>query len=120
MGWTETDHANMVASLAKPGEQIAAEITGPEAHLLHMAVGVAGEAGELLDVIKRYAIYRQGLDRAHLIEELGDLEFYLEGIRAGVGIAREEVLSNNIDKLSVRYSRGTYTDHDATHRADKA
>ena len=47
------NHSEMVKALAKNGETIAAEIDGADAHLLHMAVGVSGEAGELLDAIKK-------------------------------------------------------------------
>ncbi len=46
---------DMVRALAKPGEKIAAEITGLDAHLLHMIVGISGESGELLDAIKKPA-----------------------------------------------------------------
>jgi len=112
------NHAEMVRALAKPGETIAQEITGPDAHTLHMAVGVSGEAGELLDAIKKAVIYRKPLDRENVIEELGDLEFYMEGLRQGLGITREETLDANIAKLGVRYSAG-YSDKAAQDRADK-
>ena len=43
------NYAAMVASLAKPGEAILTGLTPDRCHLLHMAVGVSGEAGELMD-----------------------------------------------------------------------
>ena len=113
-------HPELVTALAKPGDVIANELTGKDAHELHMAVGIAGEAGELLDAIKKAVIYRKPLDRVNVIEELGDLEFYMEGLRQSLSISREEVLTENINKLSTRYQSMSYTDSAAQQRADKA
>jgi NTP pyrophosphatase (non-canonical NTP hydrolase) len=113
------EHSKMVAALAKDGHIIAQEITGRHAHLLHMAVGISGESGELLDAIKKQVIYRKVLDRANVIEELGDLEFYMEGLRQGLGITREETLAANIAKLGVRYADKQYSDASAQERKDK-
>lgn len=55
-------HEDMVRALAKSGDAIASEIDGADAHLMHMAIGVSGEAGELLDAIKKKVIYRKDLD----------------------------------------------------------
>ena len=112
-------HPELVAALAKPGADIVATLTAEDAHSLHMAVGIAGEAGELLDAVKKAAIYRKPIDRENVVEELGDLEFYMEGLRQGLGITREEVLTHNIAKLSKRYSSGSYSDKHAQERADK-
>lgn len=84
-----------------------------------MAKGVAGEAGEIVDCVKRWTVYNKELNRENLIEELGDIEFYLEGIRQRVGITREETLIHNMNKLGVRYSSGSYSDEQAQNRADK-
>lgn len=113
-------HHELVKALAKPGDQILASLTPGEAHLIHMVMGVSGEAGELLDAIKKQVIYRKPLDVQNVIEELGDMEFYLEGIRWILGITREETIEGNIKKLSVRYSQLKYSDTQATDRADKA
>ncbi|MCD1628458.1 nucleoside triphosphate pyrophosphohydrolase family protein [Marinobacter shengliensis] len=112
-------HPELVQALAKDGDTIARELTGDDAHNLHMAVGIAGEAGELLDAVKKAVIYRKPLDRENVIEELGDLEFYMEGLRARLGITREETLDANINKLSKRYHSLSYTDSHAQERADK-
>ena len=113
-------YSEMVAALAKPGERIASELTGEDAHLIHMAIGISGESGELLDAIKKRAVYRKELDRENVIEELGDLEFYLEGIRQGLGVTREQCIDANIAKLSKRYASLKYSDDAAQQRADKA
>ncbi len=112
-------HPQLVSMLAKPGGKIIADLTPDSAHLLHMAVGVAGESGELLDAIKKATFYCKPLDRENVVEELGDLEFYMEGLRQATGITREEVLAHNIAKLMKRYSSGTYSDKEARDRADK-
>lgn len=113
------EYGNMVRALCKPGSIIAASLTSKDAHNLHMAVGVSGEAGELLDAIKKAVIYRKPLDRANVIEELGDLEFYMEGLRQNLGITREETIAANQHKLAVRYKELRYSDSAAQMRADK-
>lgn len=112
-------HHELVTALVKPGADIIAELSPEKAHTLHMAVGIAGEAGELLDAIKKHVIYNKPLDRENVIEELGDLEFYMEGLRQGVGVTREETLVANIAKLSVRYAGLNYSNAAAQARADK-
>ena len=115
----EKDFAAMVSRLSKPGDNIKNELTPKQAHLLHMAIGISGEAGELLDAIKKHAIYQKPLDVTNVVEELGDLEFFLEGLRSTLCISRDEVLAKNISKLSVRYHSGKYSNQQAQQRADK-
>ena len=118
MDFKDIKHSDMVAGLAKDGEAIIASMTGESAHALHMAVGVSGEAGELLDAIKKFVVYNKLLDRENVVEELGDIEFYMEGLRQGLNITREETITANIAKLGVRYAGG-YSDKAAHERADK-
>src|SRR5215216_502430 len=112
-------HSELVNTLAKPGADIVSSLTAENAHLLHMAVGISGEAGELIDAVKKAAIYNKQIDRENIIEELGDIEFYMEGLRQGLGITREETIESNISKLSKRYGSGKYSDQQAKDRADK-
>ena len=115
----EIEFDEMVRALVKPGETILAEITPEQAHLMHMLLGLAGEVGELVDAIKKWIIYRKPLDRVNLREELGDIEFYLEGIRQVFHIERSTVLEANIAKLSDRYKKLVYSDQAAQERVDK-
>ena len=112
------DHIKMVEALTKPGADIVSTLTPETANLWHLATGVAGEAGELLDAVKKAAIYNKPLDRENAIEELGDIEFYLGGVRAALNISRDDVLQANINKLQKRYAKG-YSDEAAQARADK-
>lgn len=118
----EQQHDEMVRTLAKPGQDIISSLTPETADLLHMALGVGGEAGELEDAIKKHVIYNKPLDRENVVEELGDLEFYMRRIRQVVGITRQETLNHNITKLlkgkNARYKEG-YSDKAAQDRADK-
>lgn len=116
---TNLNYALVVSKLAKSGEDITAQLTPEMAHLWHMATGVSGEAGELLDAVKKSAIYGKTLDVENLIEELGDLEFYMEGVRQFLGVTREEVLEANVSKLSKRYPNLEYSNEAAQKRADK-
>lgn len=113
-------HADMVNNLVKSGDTIRDEMTGTNAHLIHMIMGVSGEVGELLDAIKKAVVYQKPLDMENVIEELGDIEFYMEGLRQGLGIEREETLIANVKKLGVRYAGFKYSDTAAQTRADKA
>ena len=112
-------YSDMVTQLAKQGQAIVDEMTAEDAHLLHMTIGISGESGEILDAIKKSIIYRKQLDLENLIEELGDLEFYMEGLRQGLDITREQTLEANISKLGKRYKDHTYSDKQAINRNDK-
>jgi len=113
------DHADMVSKLAKRGEDILSTLTPEKAHLLHMIMGMSGEVGELLDAIKKHVAYDKPLDVENVIEELGDIEFYTEGLRQGLGISRDQVIKHNIEKLSKRYGTGSFSNEQANKRADK-
>lgn len=114
------DHQEMVRTLVKPGVDILDSLTPSACNLIHVTMGVCGEAGELLDAVKKATIYRKPIDRENVIEELGDLEFYMEALRSELRITREETLKANMDKLATRYKQYQYSDQAAIDRADKA
>ena len=113
------DHSKMVATLVKDPSEIALNMEVREAHLIHMVMGISGEAGELLDAVKKHVIYKKDLDMENVIEELGDLEFYIEGLRQCLHLSRDMILQANVEKLAKRYSSGKYSDQAAKDRADK-
>lgn len=108
----ELDHSDLVRRLFK-------RLPGFANSFHHATTGVAGEAGELLDVSKKHWVYNKPFNRDHAIEEMGDIEFYLEAARKLIGVTRDQVLQANIDKLNKRYPLGTYTDEHAQARLDK-
>ena len=109
----------MTLALAKDGADIKRELTPEQANLWHMATGISGEAGEVEDAIKKHVVYQKPLDVENVKEELGDLLFYMSNLMQSVGLSFKDVLQHNIDKLSVRYSSGKYSDEQAQQRADK-
>ena len=112
-------HDDMVKKLFKNGDAILSTITTDQLTRLHAVVGISGEAGELLDAVKKETMYNKKPDIENIIEELGDLEFYMEALRQAYDITREQTIRANIAKLGVRYSSGTYSDKQAQERADK-
>ena len=113
------EHSVLVSDLKKSSKEIINELKPEQADALHMAVGIAGEAGELLDAIKKWSIYQKPIDLENVIEELGDLEFYMEGLRQSLNLTRVQTLVENIAKLQKRYSKGQYSNDQANERADK-
>ncbi len=74
--------------------------------LLDAALGLGGEAGECLDIVKKALFQGHELDREHLIEELGDVAWYLAFFCDVLHLTLEEVMKHNIDKLKARYPDG--------------
>ena len=82
-------HSEMVFKLAKSGEAILETLTSNKAHVWHMASCIMGEAAELMVSVNKDC--PNEIDRPNQIEELGDIEFYLEGLRQGLDIFHMEV-----------------------------
>jgi NTP pyrophosphatase (non-canonical NTP hydrolase) len=112
-------HTAMVEQLTKDPEEILHLLTPKQVMLLHHALGMATEVGELLTAVKAHVIYGKPLDEDNVVEELGDFEFYAAGFRATLGILREDTLKHNMEKLAKRYPGYRYTDTRAIERADK-
>ena len=85
--------------------------------LLHGALGLCTEVGELQDAIKRM-FYGKTLDAENIIEELGDLEWYMAAIRDALDVTQAEVQARNIIKLKTRYAE-KFTEQEAIERRDK-
>lgn len=94
-------------------------LTPEKAHLLHMAIGLAGEAGEMLEAILNHVLNDTPLDVPNVIEEAGDALFYQVGILNGVRVSLLECsIHNKVKLLGKRYKNG-YSDAAAQARADK-
>jgi NTP pyrophosphatase (non-canonical NTP hydrolase) len=114
-----TPYEQFVRSIVKPGHDILLQLTPLQASILHMAVGVSGEAGELLDAVKKHAVYQKQLDFDNVREEAGDILFYLTGLLNELGLTLNECIEANVEKLSKRYPEKRYTNEAAIARADK-
>ena len=86
----------------------------------HMAIGAAGEVGELLDAIKRHTIYERQLDVENVKEEIGDLFFYIQRIMFLTGLSLNTILDHNVKKLEKRYHEKKFSNEQAQQRADKS
>lgn len=69
----------------------------------HAIIGLVTEAGELMDQVKKIKIYGRDPDRANLIEEAGDLMWYMAVLADSLDISFEEIWEKNIAKLASRY-----------------
>ena len=112
-------HQQLVIRLRKPGDAIMQTITPTKLDMLHMAGCICEEAGELFGAIKKSVFYNKPLDMVNVVEELGDLEFYMEGLRQILELTRDKTLVENVMKLDSRYATGKYSDEQAQARADK-
>ena len=74
--------------------------------LTNFALGVAGEAGEVADLVKKHVFHGHPLDREEMIKELGDVLWYVSQLAAWMGIELNEVARKNIEKLMLRYPNG--------------
>jgi len=113
------EEADLDAFYAEFVERLFKKMSTPALTILHAVVGIAGEAGEVLDIGKKAWAYEKPLDAEKLIEELGDMRFYYQALLDHLGITDVDVIAYNIDKLSKRYATGNYTDEQANARADK-
>ena len=76
--------------------------------MLHSAVGISGEAGELLDHMKKAVWQEHKIDLHYMVLELGDILFYLTSMCNCVGTDIDEVRKLNIEKLTKRYPDGVF------------
>ena len=116
---TEIKHAEMVDKLIKDPQLIINSLTPQKMLLLHTVSKLCSEAGELMDAVGKHVFYDQPLNINNFVEECGDIEFYMQAARKCLGIIREETLTANIGKLTLRYPNWEYTDTKAKERLDK-
>jgi len=80
----------------------------PENLLLQGVMGMSGESGEALDIVKKIMFQGHELNEAtkeHLIRELGDVLWYVATTAEALGVPLETVMQTNIDKLRARYPK---------------
>ena len=85
--------------------------------LINGVMGLCGESGEVIDIVKKWFAQGHELDREKLIKELGDVAWYIAEIAHAIDVPLEEVLQRNIDKLKARYPDGFKT-ADSVNRKD--
>lgn len=78
----------------------------PKDVLINGVMGLCGEAGEAIDLVKKHLAQGHPLDQEHLIKELGDVAWYLAETAHALGVSLDDVCQLNIDKLRQRYPDG--------------
>ena len=74
--------------------------------LINGVMGLCGESGEVIDIVKKHISHGHELDREKLIYELGDVAWYLAECAYALDLSLDEVLTKNIEKLKARYPDG--------------
>ena len=74
--------------------------------LINGVMGLCGESGEVIDIVKKHLAQGHPLDKEKIAKELGDVAWYLAETAYAIGYPLEEILRMNIDKLKARYPDG--------------
>jgi len=74
--------------------------------LINSVMGLCGESGEAIDIVKKWLAQGHDLDKEHLAKELGDIAWYLAEAATVLDMKLEDILQANIDKLKKRYPEG--------------
>jgi len=78
--------------------------------MINSVMGLCGEAGEAIDIVKKWHAQGHPLDKERLVKELGDVAWYLAEAATALDVKLEDVLSANIEKLKKRYPDGFETE----------
>lgn len=86
--------------------------------LINGVMGLCGEAGEAIDIVKKHLAQGHPLDREKLLKELGDVAWYLAETATALDASLEDVFQSNIDKLRSRYPEGFSSDRSINRTAE--
>ena len=78
--------------------------------LINGVMGLCGESGEVIDIVKKHLAQGHELDKEKIIKELGDVAWYMAEIATVLDVELEDVLAQNIEKLKKRYPEGFSTE----------
>ena len=77
--------------------------------LINSVMGLCGETGEAIDIVKKWLAQGHTLDKEHLAKELGDIAWYLAEAATALDLSLGDILQANLDKLEKRYPNGFET-----------
>lgn len=92
-------------------------LTGKALMAVWTALGLAGEAGEAAEHVKKGVLHGHGVDRGVLAGELGDVLWYVAGLATVYGLDLSDIMARNVAKLEARYPAG-FTTADSIARRD--
>ena len=78
--------------------------------LINSVMGLCGESGEAIDIVKKWLAQGHELDKEKLAKELGDIAWYLAEAATALDMPLGDILQGNIDKLKARYPEGFEAD----------
>lgn len=81
-------------------------VEDPKEMLLNGVLGLAGESGECVDMMKKHLFQGHPLNKEAMLKELGDIAWYLCTAAYALGCDGETVLQMNVEKLLKRYPNG--------------
>lgn len=87
-------------------------------NVLYAAIGMCGEAGEVSELIKKYAYHGHTMDKEHLARELGDVLWYVSYMADLFGYSLGEIMEMNQDKLAKRYPDGKFDEERSKNRKE--
>ena len=74
--------------------------------LINGVMGLCGESGEAIDIVKKWLAQGHELDKEKLAKELGDICWYLAETATALGLSLEDIMAANLEKLRRRYPEG--------------
>jgi len=86
--------------------------------LLNSVMGLCGESGEAIDLVKKHMMHGHDFDREKFAKELGDIAWYLAEAATAIDMNLEDILQMNIDKLKKRYPDG-FNSENSIHRKEE-
>ncbi|EHN14123.1 nucleoside triphosphate pyrophosphohydrolase family protein [Clostridium sporogenes] len=87
--------------------------------LINGVMGITGESGEVIDIVKKYLYQGHELNHNKLINELGDTLWYINLIADAINIILEDIAKYNMDKLEKRYPKGCFRVEDSVNRVEE-
>ena len=86
--------------------------------LINSVMGLCGESGEAIDIVKKWFAQGHQLDKERLAKELGDIAWYLAEAATALDIPLEQIFQDNIEKLKKRYPNGFETEKSINRKED--
>jgi NTP pyrophosphatase (non-canonical NTP hydrolase) len=87
-------------------------------NVLYAAIGICGEAGEVSELVKKYAYHGHAMDTEHLARELGDVLWYVSYMAHLFGYSLGEIMAMNQEKLAKRYPDGKFDEERSRNRKE--
>lgn len=85
--------------------------------LVNGVMGLNGESGEVIDIVKKHMFQGHELDKDKIKKELGDVMWYVAEVCEALDLSLDEVMEGNIEKLAKRFKDG-FTANESINRKE--